>query len=195
MPIISANHDPFFKEVNNPWNTGWEEEIQRIHQLLWKWKIFDLGFWVGRHIKQLLDLEYDLSWIDLSKIWYLRLQNDIKQKNQFASLYHWDMFDFSFEETYDCIFSNMSLQYADSKEQFNDMILKIKKHTNIWGINYIKLPAQGMSLWFPYKILDLETLKSYYSDWEIIFDSFETHQKKDGKKGVYVTIIAKNKKS
>lgn len=193
MTIISANHDSFFKEINNPWNTGWEEEIQRIHQLLWKWKIFDLGFWVGRHIKQLLNLEYDLTGIDLSEIWYLRLQKDLKKKNQSASLYHGDMFDFEFTQQYDCIFSNMSLQYANSEKQFTDMIEKIKNTTNNWGINYIKLPAQGMSLWFPYKILDLDALKNYYSDWEILFDKFETQKKEDGKLGVYVTIIARKK--
>jgi hypothetical protein len=46
-----------------------------------------------------------------------------------ADLYHGDMFDYKFTEQYDCIFSNMSLQYADSEQQFSDMIINLKKYT------------------------------------------------------------------
>jgi hypothetical protein len=85
----------------------------------------------------------------------------------------------------------MSLQYADSEQQFSDMIINLKKYTKKWGINYIKLPAHGMTLWFPYKILDLESLKLHYWDWEILFDKFETQKKENWKIAVYITIIAK----
>jgi hypothetical protein len=193
MKFIEANHDSFFKDIENPWSIWWEEEVERIHHLLWKWKIFDLGFGVGRHVKQLLDLWHNVGGIDLSEIWYMRLLNDLNQKNQSAQLSNGNMFDYKFIENYDCIFSNMSLQYASSEEQFSDMICKMKKYTNKWWINYIKLPAQGMSLWFPYKILDLDALKSYYSDWEIMFDNYEKMLKENGKFWVYVTIIARKK--
>jgi hypothetical protein len=193
MTFIEPNHDSFFKEIDNPWSVGWEEEVQRIHKILWAWKILDLWFWVWRHIKQFLDLNYDLTGIELSKIWYMRLQDDLKNKNQYADLYHWDMFDFDFNKQYDCIFSNMTLQYANSEQQFSQMIEKMKQYTKQWWINYIKLPAAWMSLWFPFKILDLEALISYYSDWEILFDKFETQKKDDGKIWVYVTIIARKK--
>jgi hypothetical protein len=74
------------------------------------------------------------------------------------------------------------------------MILKMKKNTTRGGINYIKLPAHGMTLWFPFKILDLDALKNYYSDWEILFDKFETNKTEHSKIWIYVTIIAKNEK-
>ena len=193
MTIIAANHDPFFEDINNPWSVWWEEEVKRIHDLLWKWKVLDLGFWVWRHVKQLLDLDYDLTWVELSKIWYTRLQEELVNKKKCANLYLGDMFEFQFDKKYDCIFSNMTLQYSDSEQKFAEMIAKMKKNTNIWGINYIKLPAHWMSLWFPFKILDLGALKYYYHDWEILFDKFETQKKEDGKLGVYVTIIARKK--
>ena len=193
MTFIEPNHDAFFKEIDNPWSIGWEKEVQRVHKLLWTWKILDLWFWVWRHVKQLLDLNYNLTGIELSEVWYTRLQQDLKDKNQYADLYHWNMFEFEFTQKFDCIFSNMTLQYVNSEQQFSQMIKKMKEYTNEWWINYIKLPAHGMTLWFPFKILDLEALISYYSDWEILFDKFET-QKNDGWKiWVYVTIIAQKK--
>jgi hypothetical protein len=191
MKIIEANHDTFFKNRINPWSVWGENEVQRIHELLGRGKIIDLWFWVGRHVKQLLDLWYSLTWIDVSEIWYLRLQKDLEEKKQISNLYHGDMFEFEFSDTYDCIFSNMSLQYAKNKQQFSYMIDKMQSHTNIWGINYIKLPAQWMSLEFPYKILDLDALKAYYEWWEILFDKFEKEEKEDWKIWIYVTIIAK----
>jgi hypothetical protein len=72
----------------------------------------------------------------------LRLQNDLKEKKQISNLYHGDMFEFEFPDIYDCVFSNMSLQYAKDQQQFSEMIYKMQSHTNIEGINYIKLPAK-----------------------------------------------------
>lgn len=191
MVIIKADHELFFKNIDNPWSVWWEEEVQRIHELLWKGSIIDLWFWVGRHVKQLLDLWYDLTGIDLTEIGYLRLKSDLEDKKQISNLYHGDMFEFEFPDMYDCIFANMSLQYAKDKQQFSEMICKMQSYTNPGGINYIKLPAKWMSLEFPYKILDLEALKVYYEWWNILFDKFEKQEKPDGKIGVYVTIIAR----
>jgi hypothetical protein len=87
----------------------------------------------------------------------------------------------------------MTLQYANSEKQFKEMIEKIKNTTNNWGINYIKLPARWMTLDFPYKIENLEKLKWYYSQWEILFDNQECTVKKDGSSWVYLTIIARKK--
>lgn len=193
MVIIQANHDPFFQEINNPWNFGGEKEVEQVHNFMKKGKVMDLWFWVWRHVKQLLNLWHEVEWIELSKIWYTRLINEMNDLNQTVTLYHWDMFEYEFTNRYDCIFANMTLQYANSKKQFNEMIEKIKNITNNWGINYIKLPAQWMTLDFPYKIGHLEELIWYYSDWDILFNNQEKILKKDGNLGVYISIIARKK--
>jgi hypothetical protein len=40
------------------------------------------------------------------------------------------MFEYEFTNMYDCIFANMTLQYANSEKQFKEMIEKIKNTTN-----------------------------------------------------------------
>jgi hypothetical protein len=193
MEIIEANHDIFFKDLDNPWSIWWETEVKRIDQLLEKAKIMDLWFGVWRHIKQLLELWHNVDGVELSEIWYSRLKQDLKNTRPLVNLSNIDMFEYEFTKQYDCIFSNMSLQYAHSEEQFRKMISKMKKNTRKGWINYIKLPAHGMTLWFPFKILDLDALKNYYSDWEILFDKFETQKKEGSKIWIYVTIIARKK--
>lgn len=193
MAMIQANHDHFFKDINNPWNIGGEEEVEKVHSILKKGKVMDLWFWVWRHVKQLLDLWHEVEGIELSKIWYTRLVNEMNKQNQSVKLYHGDMFEYEFSEKYDWMFANMTLQYAGNKNKFLQMIEKIKNTTKNGGINYIKLPAKWMTLDFPYKIGSLEELKWSYTDWDILFDNYEKIIKEDWTFWVYVTIIARKK--
>jgi SAM-dependent methyltransferase len=182
----------YYFDKNNPWTKDGNVAIKEIHDVFSiHGEVLDLGFGMGRHSVEFAKLGCSVESCEVSKIGFSSLNEQKDQQNLPISLYLEDMFSFNFKKSYDIVFAHMVFQYAKDRTQFKEILSKIQIHTKVGGINYVRVPIEGMSLAFPFLLDSLDTLKSYYVGWDILFERSEKKKFEDGRKGNYILLIAK----
>jgi len=154
-------------------------------------EILDIGCGGGNVSKHFENIpEVKIEGID-------KMENRVDCKN-FKFLMS-DIRNFEFKKKYDLIICALVLHFLD-KNEAEEIIMKIKKHTNKQGVNFFILISNKDSLsrekpnnFYP----DLKKMNEIYNDWDIIKQLQDFTEEEDHGKGKHshnlIYLIAKNK--
>lgn len=165
------------------WGLSPNKEVIKIPNYKRSGTVLDLGCGEGKNSLYLAKKRFDVTGIDISPNGiekFLRLANQMKLKvNGFVE----DIIDFEFKQKYDCIICMSTLNFFE-KNEIEIIIEKMKKNTNLAGLNVINLfTTDNPNKNFNY-LFQKNELKEFYGDWGILqYEEYLTHMEKHGKDG------------
>lgn len=160
-----------------------DKEIFKILKYKKTGFVIDLGVGEGRNALFLAKKGFNVTGVDISKTGVTHFLESAKKIGIEIKAIIKDITKFKFNRNYDIIISSSTLHFL-KKVEINEIIKNIKKHTNIGGINFIKVfTVKNPSKKFPYLFKKGE-LKNFYKDWKILkYEEFITDFEKHGKNG------------
>ncbi len=104
-------------------------------------RVLDLGICYGRNAIYLATKGCEVEGVDISKVAIDQCLKKADKNKVKIKCYQQDIKEFNFKGKYDVIFSTMSLQYLEKEETAENIIKKMKSHTNEGGLNILSVPT------------------------------------------------------
>lgn len=135
-------------------------------------KVLDLGCGEGRNALFLAECGFDVTAVDISILGIRKLNALANERNLKIHTQVVDMKNYEFTQSYDLIISHGCLHLI-SREQWQPLVQKIKKHTKPGGMNIVLVftnaePAPADMAAFCIGLFEDGELFSHFSNWEPI---------------------------
>jgi 2-polyprenyl-3-methyl-5-hydroxy-6-metoxy-1,4-benzoquinol methylase len=155
-------------------------------------KLLDLGIGQGSIAIPLGKAGFSIVGVDISKVGLSQFLKKAQKEKIVAKVIQSNFKKFIFEEMFDVIVSNASLQFLRNKNQISKVITNIQNNTKKGGFNYISVPTQTKkAIRFPYLFKNEVELREYYKDWKIAYCDELEEKYSNNKIGTTARLLAK----